>query len=229
MDTEPNIRTGVRPVGRGLLRRLIRITAYVAIAWAALGIVYSVFLLIMANQVRRNASTSWKDYNETVHSATDVLPIAVQMETLFPGQTDHFITHYGIEDGLPTKTWNSEAYFGGRYCLTMQIEVFVDSNRNTIRPSGEPTFYLEEITSFRGGVASNDGLHATFGEEKWQEIVRHDGDFMAAGFNLKKNSPAVGFDEYARAMRLPRIPVSLLNEQAVPRGVNKASPKTDAR
>ena len=47
-------------------------------------------------------------YSETVASAREVLPEAVEMEKLFgKGEVDHFIEHFGLGD----ERWNSEVFF----------------------------------------------------------------------------------------------------------------------
>jgi hypothetical protein len=84
-------------------------------------------------------ATSLEEYTAACKSAATRLPVAVEFEELFPGKTDHFITHFGFNrhGGDKTNTWNSEAYFSGRYSLTMQIEVKVDYWANTISRAGE--------------------------------------------------------------------------------------------
>src|SRR5262249_19145710 len=54
---------------------------------------------------------STADYVATVRSAKTTLPIAVEIEQLFPDKTDHFITDYGKDrfSGVGIGQWNSEA------------------------------------------------------------------------------------------------------------------------
>jgi hypothetical protein len=67
------------------------------------------------------------------------------MEEQF-GTADHFITHFGSR-GKTTNRWNTEVFFGGRYTLTMQVDVHVDYDKNQIEVVGEPVFYLVEAES----------------------------------------------------------------------------------
>jgi hypothetical protein len=153
-----------------------------------------------------------ESYLATHRSAATKLPIAVHFETLFPGQTDHFITHFGFNrwGGDRTNIWNSEAYFAGRYSLTMQIPVIVDYKKETITPAGDPTFYLKEITRCDGTAAwYTGGIQKTFGKDEWQTIYESDGDFSAIGVNIQRNAPVQNFDAFAQAIRSPRIPVTL--------------------
>lgn len=164
-------------------------------------------------------ASSPNDYLATCKSAATRLPIAVEFEELFPGQTDHFITHYGFNrhGGDPTNTWNSEAYFAGRYSLTMQVEVVVDYENNTVTPAGEPTFYLLEITSFNGRNAKYQGAQESFGLKEWQKIYDDGGEFSAVGLKIQKNAPIPNFDQLVEMVRRPRIPrVTLLDIQNAP-------------
>ncbi len=173
--------------------------------------------LFMRTLIWSQASTV-EDYVPTCESAATRLPIAVEVEKLFPGKTDHFITHYGFNryGGDRTNTWNSEAYFYGRYSLTMQIEVVVDYKNNTVTPAGEPKFYLVEysrVDDNGGGVYSAfSGGGATFGEKEWQEIYHKGGDFSVVHLSVRKDAPVPNMAEYVQAMRRPRIRVSLLNK-----------------
>ena len=101
------------------------------------------------------------NHESTVKSARTAIPAAVQMEEIF-GEVDHFITHYGF-DAKP-KPWNSEVHFGGRYVLTMQVDVTIDYTRNVITKVGNPIFVLYEITKIEKDdngmeMASFDGIH----------------------------------------------------------------------
>src|SRR6266481_3389857 len=83
------------------------------------------------------------DYIQTVKSGLDTLPWPKEMEALF-GEGDHFVTHYGFSLG-PNK-WNTEIFFGGRYTLTLQVDVDIDYKGDTIRSNVSPAkFYLWEV------------------------------------------------------------------------------------
>jgi hypothetical protein len=154
-----------------------------------------------------------RGYVATHESAITRLPIAVQFEELFPGKTDHFITHYGFS-GEATNLWNSEAYFNGRYSLTMQIPVTVDYRHNTITPAGDPVYYLEEITQYDGGLARYGGLHARFGNDEWENLYNSHGDFAVIGLAVKSDAPIPNFEKLVDAVRAPLIPISLLNKSS---------------
>jgi hypothetical protein len=92
-------------------------------------------------------------YKKMVRSGIQVLKWPAEMEHLF-GDSDHFITHWGFHDPGP-RLWNSEVYFGGRFCLTMQVEVEVDYKTcAVIRTVAPPKFYLRKVNRLetRNGV-----------------------------------------------------------------------------
>ena len=159
-------------------------------------------------------SQNWNDYKATVRSARTVLPIAVQMEELFP-VADHFITHFGFDSG--PKMWNTEVFFGGRYKLTIQVDVEIDYKANKVtKVVGEPTFYLNEIEKIqilpdgRALTWYNSRNYKSFGSKEWEKIFQEKGDLSALG--LTANPEAVQhFDEYVSQVRRDRIRVSLLD------------------
>ena len=109
--------------------------------------------------------------------------------------------------------WNTEVYFDGRYCLTMQVIVKVDRQFSKIvEVVGEPKFYLIETESVEllkdGRVAANAGSQQyEFGLSDWNKVVAAKGDLSAIGIHLKRNQAVAHFDRYVQAMRGPRIQV----------------------
>lgn len=193
---------------------LIVLLAAVALSLVVPALLLGFYALIWAR------SSSLADYLATVESAATRLPVAVEFEELFPGQTDHFITHYGLNrhGGDRTNTWNSEAYFDGRYSLTMQVEVVVDYENNTVTPAGEPKFYLIEYRRVKdnrdGTYNASSGEGAIFGEKEWREIYRNGGDFSVVDLPIRQDDPIPNMTGFVEGMRRPRIPViSLLDKK----------------
>jgi hypothetical protein len=158
------------------------------------------------------------EYTATIRSAATAIPVAAQMEALFH-EIDHFITHYGSGFENKPKMWNSEAFFGGRYILTMQVMVKVDYAHHRVIPVGKPTFYLHEVKSVEnvteGQYAQSFGRTLTFDTETWERLQEARGDFTAIGF--EPNPIAVpGFVESVAAIRRDRVRVSLLSPETAP-------------
>jgi hypothetical protein len=153
-----------------------------------------------------------EDYKATVRDGIKTVPHVQEIKQLFPdAPTDHFITHYGFEKDKP-KTWNTEAFFGGRYEFTYQVDVMVDYQNNRIgRIRGAPHFFLAEITN----VSSNSpdtasgvyGADYKFTEKDWQKVVAAKGDFTVIGIGLNTNSPVPLFEHHVRVVRRDRIQV----------------------
>lgn len=158
-------------------------------------------------------------HRETVSSGLSAVPQAVQIESLFgSGSADHFISHFSESFGTGPKKWNTEVHFGGRYSLTMQVDVEVDHSKNRIvKVIGEPLFLLGEhkkivpLTDNRFQSFTGDSL--VFGPKEWKVFFDSKGDFSTLGLN--QNTDAVKFfKEYASSIRRPRESISLTKLQA---------------
>ncbi len=153
-----------------------------------------------------------EQYQAIHQSARTALPIAVEMEQLF-GTADHFITHFGSRSEA-SNLWNTVAFFGGRYELTMQVKIRVDYDKNQIEVVGDPEFYLVEVRSIKvyddGRTDGQYDRNFRFTKEEWKTVSEHKGDFSVIGFELK-TEPVAGFDAYVASWRKPRIPMSLLS------------------
>jgi hypothetical protein len=147
------------------------------------------------------------DYIQTVKSGLDTLPWPKEMEALF-GEGDHFVTHYGFSPG--PKKWNTEIFFGGRYTLTLQVDVDIDYKGHTIRSNVAPAkFYLWEVGALIRGARGVEGADIAgqwiFDEAKWKRLVQAKGDWSAIGIPVNTNSPIEGFDDYVKGCRSPRV------------------------
>lgn len=151
-------------------------------------------------------------YTTAVRSGAKVLPIAVEMETLFP-TADHFITHYGF-DSAP-KTWNTEVFFGGRYSLTMQIDVEIDYDQSQLtRAVTKPVLVLLEYK--RVDLLADGRAQITFGRQEhltadqWQKLYNANGDCKVLDLTLVP-TPVNGFEEAVSQIRQDRLRVSLVH------------------
>jgi hypothetical protein len=153
------------------------------------------------------------DYQRIHRSARNVLPVAVEMEEGY-GSADHAITHFGLRS-QKTNTWNTEVFFGGRYELTMQVEVKVKYAEGQIEIVGEPKFFLTETrivnVTADGRVEALHGKNFIFSKDDWKKVYEKHGDFTAIGLDLNPD-PVPNFDKYVAEMRRPRIAVSLLEK-----------------
>lgn len=148
------------------------------------------------------------NYKHTIRSGLTTLPWPKQMEALF-GEGDHFITHYGFSPG--PKEWNTEIYFGGRYSLTLHVEVEIDDKKNIIKEAvSPPKFYLFEVKSLKRLDHTFEADYSgqwVLDEAQWIKLVAAKGDWSALGIPVKKNSPLPDFDEFVKVVRAPRMQV----------------------
>jgi len=146
------------------------------------------------------ANYKTRGHQEFARNGLAQIAPAAQMDHLFD-DCRHYITYEGRNT---TSTWNAVAFFGGRYELTMQVPVEIESSRRG-RMSGSPTFYLnevEEVSITRSGqVGASFSNNLVFGPAEWKTVFEADGDFGAVGFRMTTGPPIKGFKEYARASR----------------------------
>ncbi len=105
------------------------------------------------------------------------------------GATFEDCRHY-VTDGANYNLFNSVAYFGDRYELTMQVPVVIESE-SIGRTVGEPKFHLNEISRVEiidGAVSAHNSRSIDFGAKEWKLIYEADGDFAAIGFTIVKSS-----------------------------------------
>ena len=196
----------------------------------------------------------WRNHNQEVRllrdvreravkSAVKLLPAAIQIERMFSTgskkqvfpSTDHFFSTYEFngKDSVLRKTFVTEAYFGGRYQLTMQADVELDRNDKVItKLRSEPTFVLRELES----VETPQGFYHPdvprwrredrFDLEAWNKVVAADGDFSVIGITIdttpQSKSDAERARSYVHSQRSHRERVSLLDAGA---GVGDARAK----
>lgn len=126
------------------------------------------------------------------------IPPARQMDGLFD-DCRHNI-RYG-PNGVPQ--FNSVAYFGDRYQLTMQVPVRIDSASSGAMV-GEPTFHLNEVSkvtvSPSGQVQASFSRGIDFGSAEWALVYNADGDFSQIGF-VTKPTGIPNFQVYAGALQ----------------------------
>ena len=135
-------------------------------------------------------------HDETVNWAFENVELVRQFKAVVPANGQHhWISYFDGYGG--TATWNSFGKLYGRYKLTMQFHVVLDSSANQFKISGSPKFYLREVTLIevnpRGGYRSEFGREFVLGAEEWRALVNASGDFSKLGIELEKNNPTKGF------------------------------------
>ncbi len=176
------------------LARSPRRSAGVAIALGIWGSLYIPTVLLPFDRVA------------TAYSAKDILPVAVEMEELFP------VADQWIVQG---PKWDTTVYFGGRYELTMQADIRIDyGNNRIIRVIGEPLFVLWEIEKVE--ILPDGRTYATyrtqnerrFGLKEWESIRQSKGDLSSIGIKMKTDE-VENWHEYVRQWRRGRSGVSV--------------------
>ena len=145
------------------------------------------------------------NYDECIADGMTKLKWANEMNEMFPF-CDHFVIHYGIGKGVE-KEWQSEAYFGGRFVITMSVQIVLNDHLNGItKVEGSPKFYLREIISI---VPDGGRFHAKIGkqdvlqEQEWLEM-RNVGyhKFLSEKWGASKEVDY--FEELAKSIRRQR-------------------------
>lgn len=128
----------------------------------------------------------------------DQIEPARQMESTFK-DCRHFIT-IGPQD---VPLFNSVAYFGDRYQLTMQVPVQIDSP-TAGKIVGSPQFILLEVgrvdVTPAGNVSAIFSRNFRFTATEWRKVYKNGGDFSTVGFAINP-APVKDFGKYASACR----------------------------
>jgi hypothetical protein len=139
-----------------------------------------------------------RGHQEFAASGVVQIEPAMQMNHLY-ADCRHFIS-YGLNN---VPLFNSVAYFGGRYELTIQVPVDIES-ASSGATIGEPRFYLLEVgqvtVSRSGQIGARFTRTLTFGRTEWELVCLADGDFSMIGFNVNTTS-APNFQRYVDASR----------------------------
>jgi hypothetical protein len=175
----------------GPLAVIFSLLLLVVIAWAVF-----YFGLYLGLGTLKN----WGHQEFAANGVAQIEP-ARQMDQLF-SDCRRYITYSGDRD-QSVSTWNSVAYFWGRYELTMQVPVAIESSTKG-HMIGEPKFYLNEVSSVEvsptGQVGADFSRNFNFGLAEWETVFKAHGDFAAIGIEMN-TSPVKDFDAYAKASR----------------------------
>lgn len=145
---------------------------------------------------------NWKvrGHQDFAKHGVSQIQAAAEMASLFE-DCRHYIVYTG-KDGV--STWNSTAFFGGRYTLTMQVPVAIESS-NSGHTTGDPMFLLLEVSAVdispSGQVGASFARQLEFGPDEWKTVVDSKGDFSKIGFPIESKPPLKDFDRYAKASR----------------------------
>lgn len=135
----------------------MRSAVRVAVALGAVG--------VLAIKVPR--CTRW-GYDAVIRSG-HVIPQVERFALAFP-QRQEFLTYYrfGYGSGAPI-IWNSKAYFGGRFELSMQFQVDLNLFNTQVVRHSEPRFYFAEIDL----IEVKNGQASVVRYAGSQELSRH--------------------------------------------------------
>jgi hypothetical protein len=136
-------------------------------------------------------------YRKAIQSGRKILTEAAEMESQF-ANTEHMIIMYG-EIGSLEHEWQTVSFFGGRYELTMSVNVVLSSNGDSVSTNDTgPKFFLTACKKINatGGASMDSSRQLEFDVAKWRE-------FKASGFDILLLDPKYDgsalpdFEEYA--------------------------------
>jgi len=145
---------------------------------------------------------SWKNRHHQAFAKQSVALIspAAQLNGFY-SDCRNFIT-YNEPGGGPT--WNTIAFFEGRYQITLQIPVAIQSPEagETIGPARFSLLEIEEIDISGDSAASasysNDW---DFGLYQWEKVFAAKGDFSVINIPIVKGQPHERFGTFTSRLR----------------------------
>lgn len=143
-------------------------------------------------------------YSRIVQNAGRDVPYALEIQKKWSPAVDHFISAFDVNKE-PAGIWNTEAFFGDRYILTMQVRINVDEKTERIKLIEEPRFLLREPKNCdrRGGAQYGPSQSKWFTVEEFQSLVNARWDFEAIGISID-STPVENFPIYQAMTRSPR-------------------------
>lgn len=129
-----------------------------------------------------------------------LIPPAWEMGKTF-ADCRHYIV-YGKHAGEDTPLFNTTAYFGDRYVLTMPVPVQIDS-ATAGHMIGIPIFSLQEVHSISiddGQITTSYSRSMEFGPNEWAKLYQAKGDLKAIGFTVNP-LPVPNFQNLRAASR----------------------------
>ena len=148
---------------------------------------------------------NWKvrGHQDFARNGISQIQPAAEMGELFE-DCRHYIVYTGRGS---VSTWNTTAFFGGRYELTMQVPVDIKS-KNSGSMIGDPKFYLHEVDSISispsGQVGASFSEDFRFDEAQWKKVYESGGDFSSIGFTIKATSCS-GLSEICRRIQTIKL------------------------
>lgn len=144
-------------------------------------------------------------HDSVVRQGLEIMNIPKEVELLF-GKTnvDHFISGFGSKKYFPE--WNSVAYFGGRYLVSIKVPIEIDYGKCKLTGvSNSVSIQINEVTKVaisKSGIAgaSLEGQWR-LNEKDWKRLLRGNGDWSLVNIPILTNSPVEKFDEYMRQSR----------------------------
>ena len=180
---------------RKLATCLISVAVFAVVAILAVPCVWAILYFGVYIGYGNNMVRGHQDF---AANGVSQIESAAQMDATFD-DCRHYIS-YGPND---VPLFNSVAYFGERYELTMQVPVQIDSatSGHTV---GEPKFYLDEIVSVTitpsGQISVSFSRNLDFDAKEWEQVYDGGGDFGKIGFAVNA-TPVANFQKYADASR----------------------------
>ena len=126
-------------------------------------------------------------------------------------EVDNFIVNFGF--GEQPQQWQTVAFIGGRFELTLVVPVTVDYSKRTLTQAGAPKFHLCAAQSIR--MLDGDQPETTydaklgreFGIEEWNKFVHSGFDLTSFGIPKSEVHSIPHWKEYVHACRSDRVQI----------------------
>lgn len=171
---------------------------------------FAIALIATALLVACGRSWSLSDYMAIHKDGLQRLEISRHLNAQYE-EVDNFIVHFGSKK-QPLE-WQTVAFIGGRFELTLVLPVTVDYAKRTLMQAGKPTIHLwaaKEIRVLPDGrmeTTLDPKLERTFGEEDWGRLVQSGFDLTTLGIPKEEIHSVPHWEEHVRGSRKDRVPI----------------------
>ena len=98
---------------------------------------------------------------------------------------------------MGSRVGTASAIIYGRYILSMQFNIAVDSAGTGVKATSDPEFFLREVSNIsklqngQTSITYNTESEKQFGVEEWKVLQSHNGDLGSLGIAVQRDGRSI--------------------------------------